>query len=395
MSLRLLLSCGEASGDLYAGALTRELRALEPSISVAGLGGPRLEAAGGHLLDDYRELSVTGLVEWIPKLPRLLAARRKLVDAARAQRPDALVLIDFSGFNFRLAPAIKRLGVPVIYYISPQIWASRPGRLATMRAIADRVLVIFPFEAAIYEHGCVPVEFVGHPLIDLTKPSVSRDSFLAARGLRPSAATVAMLPGSRPNEVSCILPTLVAAAGLIRQAVPDVQFVVARAPRLGDALFDPLFDSARGGQAGGPRFTVVEGDTDTVLASSDAALTASGTATVQAALHDTPMVVVYRMTRLSFQLARRVVRVEAIGMVNLIAGEKIVPELVQDAFTAEAVAREAIDILTNPARAARIREGLASVRAKLGGSGASRRAAEAILRVVRSSRQSPVVSHQS
>jgi lipid-A-disaccharide synthase len=172
---------------------------------------------------------------------------------------------------------------------------------------------------------------------------------------------------------------------LIRQAVPEVQFMVARAPRLDDALFDAV----RSGQVGGARFTVVEGDTDTVLASSDAALTASGTATVQAALHDTPMVVVYRMTPLSFQLARRVVKVEAIGMVNLIAGEKIVPELVQDAFTAEAVAREAIDILTNPARAARIREGLASVRAKLGGSGASRRAAEAILRIVRS-RQSPV-----
>jgi len=231
---------------------------------------------------------------------------------------------------------------------------------------------------------------VGHPLIDLTKPSVSRDSFLAARGLRPSATTVAMLPGSRPNEVSCMLPTLVAAAGLIRQAIPDVQFVVARAPRLDDALFDAL----RGGQAGGPGFTVVEGDTDTVLASSDVALTASGTATVQAALHDTPMVVVYRMSPLSFQLARRVVKVEAIGMVNLIAGDKIVPELVQEAFTAEAVAREAIDILTNPPRAARIREGLASVRAKLGGPGASRRAAEAILRVVRS-RQSSVVSRQS
>jgi len=143
LSLRLLLSCGEASGDLYAGALTRELRDLDPSIVVAGLGGPQLEAAGGQLLDDYRELSVTGLIEWIPKLPRLLATRRKLVDAARAQRPDALVLIDFSGFNFRLAPAIKRLGVPVIYYISPQIWASRPGRLATMRAIADRVLSSF------------------------------------------------------------------------------------------------------------------------------------------------------------------------------------------------------------------------------------------------------------
>ncbi len=151
LSPRLLLSCGEASGDLYAGALTRELLALDPALDIAGLGGPQFAAAGGRLVDDYREISVTGLTEWIPKLPRLLAARRRLVAAAQAERPDALVLIDFSGFNFRLAPAIKRLGVPVIYYISPQIWASRPGRLATIRAIADRVLVIFPFEAAIYE----------------------------------------------------------------------------------------------------------------------------------------------------------------------------------------------------------------------------------------------------
>src|SRR5262249_28388652 len=172
LSARLLLSCGEASGDLYAGALTRELLALDPSLSISGLGGPRFAAAGGHLVDDYRELSVTGLTEWIPKLPRLLAARRRLVAAAEAERPDALVLIDFSGFNFRLAPAIKKLGVPVIYYISPQIWASRPGRLATMRRIADRVLVIFPFEAAVYEHGRLPVEFVGHPLIGLTKLSL-------------------------------------------------------------------------------------------------------------------------------------------------------------------------------------------------------------------------------
>ena len=376
MSARILLSCGEASGDLYAGALTRELLAIDPALRISGLGGPQFAAAGGHLVDDYREISVTGLTEWIPKLPRLLAARRRLVAAARAELPDALVLIDFSGFNFRLAPAIKRLGVPVIYYISPQIWASRAGRLATIRAIADRVLVIFPFEAAIYEAGGVPVEFVGHPLIDLAKPAATRERFLAGRGLTASAPTVAMLPGSRPNEVSRILPDLAAAAQLIHRDVPGAQFVVARAPDLDHELFDPV----RGGAAGA-RFTLVEGDTDTVLASADVALTASGTATVQAALHDTPMVVVYRMAPLSYQLARRVVRLDTIGMVNLIAGEQIVPELVQDAFTPEAVAREAISMLTDRDRAARIRQGLAAVRARLGGPGASRRAAEAILRI--------------
>jgi lipid-A-disaccharide synthase len=374
LSARLLLSCGEASGDLYAGALTRELLALDPSLSIAGLGGPQFAAAGGRLVDDYRELSVTGLTEWIPKLPRLLAARRRLVASARAERPDALVLIDFSGFNFRLAPAIKRLGVPVVYYISPQIWASRAGRLDTIRAIADRVLVIFPFEAAIYEKGGVPVEFVGHPLIDLARPAMTRGRFLADRGLTPSAPTVAILPGSRPNEVSRILPDLAAAARLIRREIPAAQFLVARAPHLDERLFDAV-------RAFDPALAIVEGDTDTVLASADVALTASGTATVQAALHDTPMVIVYRMAPLSYRLAKRVVRLDTIGMVNLIAGERIVPELVQDAFTPEAVAREAISMLTDRERSARIRAGLATVRSRLGGPGASRRAAEAILRV--------------
>jgi len=385
LSTRLLLSCGEASGDLYAGALTRELLAIDPDLRIAGLGGPRFAAAGGRLVDDYRDISVTGLTEWIPKLPRLLAVRRRLIAAARAERPDALVLIDFSGFNFRLAPSIRRLGVPVVYYISPQIWASRAGRLATIRAIADRVLVIFPFEESIYRSGGVPVEFVGHPLIDLAKPSATRERFLADRGLTPSARTVAILPGSRPNEVARILPDLAAATRLIRRDVPGAQFVVARAPHLDDHLFDAV----RADDAGA-RFTLVEGDTDTVLASADVALTASGTATVQAALHDTPMVVVYRMSPLSYQLARRLVRLDSIGMVNLIAGENIVPELVQDAFTPDAVAREAVSMLTDRARAARVRQGLASVRQRLGGPGASRRAAEAILRVVRS-RQSPVI----
>jgi lipid-A-disaccharide synthase len=381
LSARLLLSCGEASGDLYAGALTRELLSLDPSLRISGLGGPQFAAAGGTLVDDYREISVTGLTEWIPKLPRLLAARRRLVAAARADPPDALVLIDFSGFNFRLAPSIKRLGVPVV--------ASRPGRIETMRAIADKVLVIFPFEAAIYEKWGVPVEFVGHPLIDLAKPSATRDRFLGDRGLSPSAPTVAILPGSRPNEVSRILPALAAAADLIRREVPAVQFVVARAPHLDDALFETVRS-----EAAGERFTLVEGDTDTVLASADVALTASGTATVQAALHDTPMVVVYRMAPLSFQLARRVVTLDTIAMVNLIAGGKIVPELVQGAFTPDAVAREALSMLGDRARVARIRAGLAMVRARLGAPGASRRAAEAILRVTRN-RQSAVASHPS
>ena len=283
------------------------------------------------------------------------------------------MLIDFPDFNFRLAPLVRRLGVPVIYYISPQIWAWRPKRLETIKKIADRVLVIFPFEESIYQNGNVPVEFVGHPLVDLAKPSAPRDVFLAARGLSPGAPTVAILPGSRPNEVSRILPGLAAAAELIQSRVPGAQFLVARAPHLNDDLFDAVRARSLATVA------IVEGDTDSVLASADVALTASGTATVQTALHDTPLVIVYRM---SYQLLRRLVTVETIGMVNLIAGERIVPELVQDDFTAEAVANEAVSMLTDRERAARIRKGLANVRARLGGPGASRRAAEAIMRVV-------------
>lgn len=375
MTARLLLSCGEPSGDLYAGALVRELRALVPSLSVVGLGGPQLAAAGGRLLADYRGLAVTGLTEVLPKLSDLLAARNRLVAYARDERPDALVVIDYPDFNLRLARAVKKLGVRVIFYISPQIWAWRPGRLSTIKRVADRVLVIFPFEEAIYRNSGVPVEFVGHPLIDLMPRTVARDAFLQARGLIPEAKTVAILPGSRTNEVRHILPDLLRACDAIAARVPGAQFVVARAPNLDDELFHDV-------GAPGRRLVVVEGDTDAVLASADVALTASGTATVQTALHDTPMVVVYRLSPLTYRLGRRFVKVDTFGMVNLIAGERIVPELIQDAFTPEAVAAEAVSMLTDPDRARTIRAGLARVRATLGGPGASRRAAEAIVRTI-------------
>jgi len=370
LSARLLLSCGEASGDLYAGALVRELRAIDSGVDVFGLGGPQLAAAGGRLVVDYRGLAATGISEVLPKLGEYFAAMRALVAAAERERPDALVVIDFPDFNFRLARRVRRLGIPVIYYISPQIWAWRRGRLKTIRAFADRVLVIFPFEEPIYREAGVPVEFVGHPLVELTRTSTTRAEFLRAHALAADAPTVAILPGSRTNEVTRILPGLLASAARIREAVPRVQFVVARAPHLDDRLF------------AGTDVRLVEGETDAVLAAADLALTASGTATIQAALHDTPMVVVYRLSPMTYRLARRLVHVQSIAMVNLIAGEPIVPELVQDAFTPDAVAREAIAILTDPPRAARIRDGLARVRERLGGAGASRRAAEAILRVL-------------
>jgi lipid-A-disaccharide synthase len=374
LSVRLLLSCGEPSGDLYAGALTRELRALSPGLEVAGLGGPAFAAAGGELLADYRGLAVTGLTEVVSKVPKVLETLRALVASARDRRPDGLVVIDFPDFNFRLARRIRRLGIPIVYYVSPQLWAWRAGRMATMKELASRVLVIFPFEEAIYRDAGVPVEFVGHPLIDLVAPGETRDALLSRLGLEASAPVVAILPGSRPNEVSRILPDLLAAGERIRGRVPGAQFVVARAPNLDDHLF------AAAAQL--PLSVVTEGMTDAVLAAADVALVASGTATVQAALHDTPMVIVYRLSPLTYRLGRRFVKLDTFGMVNLIAGERIVPELIQEEFTPEAVADEAVSILSDRARAARMRDGLATVRARLGGPGASRRAAQAIMKVV-------------
>jgi lipid-A-disaccharide synthase len=373
----VLLSCGEASGDLYAGALVRELRALAPGVDVFGLGGAQFVAAGGRQIADYRELSVNGLFEVVGKIPQLAAARSRIVASAEATTPDVFVPIDFWGFNYRLAQAMRGRGVPVVYYISPQLWASRPWRMKSMRAIASRVLVIFPFEEAIYRKADVPVDFVGHPLVEMTTAAVDRRRFLEARGLTYSAPTVAILPGSRANEVSKILPDLIGAASLIRSVVPDSQFVVARAPNLANDLFRPVW------RANLPRMVIVEGDTDAVLASADVTLTASGTATVQAALHDSPMVIVYRVSPLTYALGRWLLTVDTFGMPNLIAGRRVVPELIQHDFTPQSVAREAISMLTDVGRGARIREDLREVRQKLGSAGASHRAAKAILGTVR------------
>ena len=374
MSLRLLLSCGEASGDLYAGALTRELRRLVPDLDIAGLAGPEFVRAGGRLVDDYRGLSVTGFTEIVSMLPRLRAAKARLLAEVKARRPDALIAIDYFGFNGRLARAVKALGIPVIYYISPQIWAWRSGRIRLIREVATRMLVIFPFEERIYREARVPVEFVGHPLIDLARSTTTRDDLATRLGLDASAPIVAVLPGSRTSELRRILPTQVEAAEHVLASVPNAQFVFARAPHLDDRLFQPARRLRRS--------AIVEGETDAVLAASDVVLTASGTATVQAALHGKPMVVVYRVSPLEYRIGRPLVKVDTFAMVNLIAGERIVPELIQDAFTAKAVASEVLSLLTDRQRAARMREQLADVRAQLGGPGASRRAAQAILRTI-------------
>jgi lipid-A-disaccharide synthase len=405
--MRIMISCGEPSGDLYAGALVSEIFHREPAAEVFGFGGQRLAAAGARLVGDFQGLSVTGLTEAIRVLPRSFAMLRRLAAVAREQRPDVFVAIDFPDFNFRLMATLHRLGIPVVYYISPQLWAWRARRMETMKRFVDRVLVIFPFEEELYRRAGIPVEFVGHPLVDLVRVQQPRAALLREHGLDPVAPTVALLPGSRTNELARIVPVLAASLPLIRTRVPNVQFVIAAAPNLADELFKPLMvrlkpdptDDARrkqvasqyppesGGHhrwdppSGGP--VLIRERTDDVLAASDVVITASGTATVQAALHERPMVVVYRLSPLTYRIGKPFVRVDMYAMANLVAGKRVVPELIQEHFTAERVAAETIRFLTDAELSRRTRDELRQVRERLGEPGASARAAEAVLAVGR------------
>ncbi len=333
--MRVMISCGEPSGDLYAGSLATEIRARVPDVEIFGLGGERLASSGAEVVAHYRDISVTGLTEALRVIPDSLRLLRTLTDEAARRRPDVFVAVDFPDFNFRLMARLAKLGVPIVYYISPQLWAWRTGRMRTMRRLVSKVLVIFPFEEEIYARAGVPVQFVGHPLVEMSTMAVAgfdRQTFLQDLGLSTTARTVALLPGSRQNELSRHIPVLADAIELVAAGVPDVQFVVARAPHLDDRLYMPL---RRVALAIGRPLVTLRDATDAVLAGSDIAITASGTATVQCAIHRRPMVVIYKLSGLSHALLRPFVRVDAAAMPNLVAGTRIVPELIQGECTPE------------------------------------------------------------
>ena len=357
-----MISCGEPSGDLYAGALATEIFRLDPSAVITGFGGDRLQAAGASLVGNFSGLSVTGLLEVARVLPRTYATYRRLVNDAATVRPDVFVAIDFPDFNFALARALRKLGVPIVYYISPQLWAWRRGRMKTMRRIADRVLVIFPFEERIYREAGVPVA-VG-------RASAARSGARAgtAGGL-PAALGVWIPTGRWSRCCRAAAATSSAPSFRIWPARPSSSAIgsrtcssSSRARRTSrDLDFAPLsiVGLARGLQAGNQSEASlhrVEGHADDVLAAADVALVASGTVTVQGALHECPMVVVYRLSALTYRLGKPFVHVDTYAMANLVAGRRVVPELIQDAFTPEAVAAEALRVLTDPAHAAHVRE---------------------------------------
>jgi lipid-A-disaccharide synthase len=371
---RLLVCSGEPSGDTYAAELVRHLRQTHPDLEVFGLGGDRLLAQDAHLVAHVRELAVMGLVEVVVHLRRLRGIFRRLLAETDRQRPDAAVLVDYPDFNLRVAAELKKRGIPVAYYVSPQVWAWRPGRVRTIRRVVDRMLVIFPFEEELYRAAQVPVSFVGHPLVDLVqRPPV--DTLRAQLGLDPHRPVIALLPGSRRKEIAYNLPGLAGAVRLLAERRPDLQFALAVAPSLDVAQVEA-------GIAGLP-VRLIQGATHELLAAASVALVASGTATVETALLGTPMVVVYRVAPLTYHLGRHLVRVPHVAMANLIAGRRLVPELIQGDFTPEAVAEEALALLEDPARAAAMREGLAEVRARLGEPGASARAAAAVAELMR------------
>jgi lipid-A-disaccharide synthase len=371
----ILLSAGEASGEMYAAKLATALRQ-RADVALFGMGGARMRAAGVETVTDYSEVAVVGITEVLRHLPSLLRAMQRLVSEAGRRRPPLAVLTDFPGFHLRLARKLLPQGVRNVYFVCPQFWAWRPWRVRIIRRRFALGLCIFPFEEKFFSDAGVPVEFIGHPLVGEVRAAHSRETFCRSNGLAAGQPIVTLLPGSRTSEMARHLPVLREACALIRQSVPAAQFVLAAAP-------ESDCGALRQGWPQEFPLRVVEGQTYDALASADAAIVSSGTATVEAALLDAPMVVIYRVSALTALLAKPLVRTPFFSMVNLIAGRRVVPELIQKDFTPQRVAQEVLRLLQQEAARAELRRGLAEVRERLGPPGAIERAADAIVRMLR------------
>ncbi len=367
----LLISAGEASGDLHAGRLAAALRA-RGATGLFGLGGEHMRAAGVDLIAESREVSVLGITEILHRLPDLRRVFRRLLDAVDARKPPLAILVDFPGFHLRLARHLRRRRVRNVYFIAPQFWAWRPWRVRVVRRRFERALCIFPFETDFYRENGVNAEFIGHPLVGRVKPSCSRSEFVSRLQLDPGRPLVALLPGSRPGEIAHNLPPLLAACRQLA-AARGAQFVLAAAPGVPDEAFAPAPDPAL-------RLYVTRGAAYDALSAADVAVVSSGTATVEAALCGAPMVVVYRVSPLTAAIARPLIRAPYFAMVNLIAGRPVVPELIQDDFTGPGLAREVGRLLDSSAARETMKQDLAGVENRLHGphGDAISRAAEVI-----------------
>jgi len=368
----IMIVAGEASGDLHGATLCRALRTLAPGRRLVGMGGERMAAAGVERAADVTAAAIIGGTEALGPLPTLFRAWRRLTAVLHGDsRPAVVVVIDFPEFNLRLARVARRAGIPVVYFIPPQVWAWRPWRIRAIHRRVSRVLAVLPFEVALYEAADIPVTFVGHPVLDAVADAPSRDAARERLGLPPEATVLGLLPGSRAQEIAHTLPVLREAAARIVATRPGARVVLALAPSVDRALVERL-------TAGTPPVTIVP-DAHAVMRAADLLLVTSGTATLEAALLGTPMIVCYRFSRLSEVWVRLLVRVPWISLVNITLGRAVVPEIYQRAFTAEHVAAEAERLLATPAALAAQRQAFAELRGLLGEPGVGERAAHHVL----------------
>lgn len=367
MTKKVMICAGEASGDLHAANLIHELRQLEPALAVEAMGSDKLREAGADILVDCRDLAVVGLVEVIKHWKEIQAALELLKQRLHENRPDLLILVDYVEFNLKLAKAAKDMGIKVMFYVSPQVWAWRAGRVPKIGQAIDMMAVIFPFETEIYEQHNIPVRFVGHPLAEEVHPTMDKAQALQSFALSDKKKTVALLPGSRKSEIGRILPIMLESAKLVRDTLGDsVQFVLPVAPTLSSEDLQPLLSNSV------VPVQLVKGQSHDVVNVADAAMVASGTATLEVALLGTPMSIVYRVSKLSYTIMSRMIQVEHIGLANIVAGERVVPEFIQDYANPWLIAEEVVRQLTDSHYAAVMCSKLGTVKEKLGSGGGSR-----------------------
>lgn len=372
----ILIVAGEASADLHAARVLQELRRLRPGVTAFGVGGPRLREAGLDALYPAEDISVMGLVEVLPRIPRILSILRGLRRAAEARRPRVALLVDLPDFNLRLAAKLKAQGVRVVYYVSPTIWAWRRGRARHIARVVDRMLCILPFEPAAYQGTGVRADFVGHPFAERPPPGPP-EGYRQALGLAQGRTTVAIVPGSRRSELARLFPPMLEAAERIRAVHPDAQFVVPVAPTLSRGELAPYLAAHATLDV-----RLVDGRAEEAVGASDAALVKSGTSTLEAGLMLRPLVVVYKLSWFSYLVARLLVRISFFSLVNLLVGRRVVPELLQGGASAQAMAAEVLALLPEgPARRAQL-DGLREVRAALGEPGAPERVAHVVAEVM-------------
>jgi lipid-A-disaccharide synthase len=370
---QILIICGEASGDLHAADLAEKILEINPAVKISAVGGPLLRKAGAQIYCDIKDLAVMGFFDALKKLPQFFALQKFLLERLKEEKPDLIILVDFSGFNLRFARAVNRT-IPVIYYVSPQVWASRPGRLDTIKKYINKMIVLFKFEEDFYRRNGMDADFVGHPLLDIVKPAAQKKEFLNNLSFDASKPVIALLPGSRRQEVKHILPVMLKASLLILKSIPGAQFVLAKSPQVSWEAYHSITRAFSNIEV-----KIIEGKTYDCLNIADFCLVASGTATLETAIMQKPFAVIYKMGLLNYLLYRPQVRIPYIGMANIVAGKKIVPEFIQFRARPQQIAETVVRLLENPSALERIKTELAQIRPLLGEKGASLRAATIVL----------------